>query len=154
MGKYSEQLNKKFKNKYMEKKQNQENQKYFNQAYRPDAEVKLTGEKFMYLRKLIQDIRGERVIRVIDNVGNQVGQGLPPRDFDIENLYAYLESLHREQVDLGNTVSIEVLKKEFMEAQKKEQSQEVNNSQVSEIPSTEAVGEVERKSAKIISIKK
>lgn len=120
MGDATKKLDKKFRIKNQQKNMEKTNTKYTDQAYRPDTEVKLTGEQFLTLKKLIQDIRGERIIRVIDNGGQTLGQGLSYKDFDVENLYAYCEQLHRKNVDEGITIPLDQLRKEYEEESKKE----------------------------------
>jgi len=108
----------------MEKSQKKQTDKYSNRAYRPDTEVKLTGEEFMILQRILQDIRRERIGSVQVNVEGKVYQGqcLGGQDMDIEQLAAFIEQLHRKNVDAGATVPIEVLRKEFEELSKQEKT--------------------------------
>ncbi len=120
MGKHSDNLDKKFRMKNQENAISKDNSKYSNQAYRPDKDLIITGEEFMVLRQMLQEVRGKRVIRVIDNTGKGIGQGLSELDFDIENTFAYTEKIHRRLVDLGLSVSIDVLRKEHIELQEQQ----------------------------------
>lgn len=119
------QRNLKQNQKKMEKKQVQQDKKYANQAYRPDTEVKLTGEEFMILQRIAQDLLQNRIIMVNVKVGDVIhkGQGLSPNDFDIQGLSQYVEKLHYANVDAGITTPIDVLRKEFEEESKKEKEQ-------------------------------
>lgn len=117
------QIAKLFRNKNQQKMAKTD--KYLNQAYRPETEVKLTGEQFSIVRRAIQELRENRLIMVQVLVEGKVarGQGLNQNDIDIEQLLAYVDQIHKANVDAGITVSIDTLKEELAQ-QKEEQPKE------------------------------
>jgi hypothetical protein len=87
---------------------------YQAETYRPDSQVVLSGEDFAVLRQAIFQVRDNRLVTVVQG-GSVTAMGMSRQDFDIDQLYGYVEALHKKQVDAGNTVDIEVLRKELEE---------------------------------------
>lgn len=119
----------------------QKNNIYLNQAYRPDAEVKLTGEQFTIVRRAIQELRESRLLMTQVNVEGKIyrGQTLSQNDVDIEQLLAYVDQIHKAQVDAGVTVDIETLKAELEAMQKESESKP--ETKVAEHPKAEEAAE-------------
>ena len=99
-------------NKPKAKKVKKMEKNYQEETYRPDSQVVLSGEDFAILRQAIFEIRDNRLITVAQG-GKVTAMGLSRQDFDIDQLYGYVEGLHKKQVDDGATVNIEVLRKEL-----------------------------------------
>lgn len=132
-----------FRNKNLNKMSTKQNEKYVNQGYRPDTEVKLTGEEFMILQRALEEIRKDRLIAVQVNVDGKVhqGTGLAERDMDIEHYFGFVLRLHRKNIDAGLTVPFSVLEKELKKEQAEVKSEPVaeKTEEVTEQPSSTSV---------------
>lgn len=92
-----------------------------SRAYMPTSELPITGEEFMTLRFLLKEARNKRISVVINNEGKLIGQTMPNQDMDIDEIFAYVERMHKKFYDKGLTVDIETLRNELSNAQSQEE---------------------------------
>ena len=118
MGEKTVQLQKGFAEKNKAKAEQKKFEILKDQVYRPDDEVTITGDKFYALLNFISESRNKRIIVVVNQGGNMIGQALNPEYQDLERQYQIITRCHEENYDAGLTVDREILVKELQQAQK------------------------------------
>lgn len=83
-----------------------------NEVYLPKTNLPMTGEMFNVIFDVAKVARAEGLVQNFDTQGNRIGVGvrMDRQSTEINELYNYLESIHRQYVAMGLSVPLEEYK--------------------------------------------